>query len=272
MNLIKRIINSITYRIKAIYSFCFSHLLFYYRRKFEKARFEKLAELKDKYKGQRCFLVGTGPSLTDEDVLKLRGENTFMVNSFALAMEELNFYPTFYGFIDATCMNEFGDRILKNQESLIFFPRRTNLSKQDYRKLRNKSNAYEFLMMYPGEWTFFSKKLPMEFSRDITQFVGWGYTVTYCAMQLLAYMGFSEIYLLGMDCSYPKGVKCYKDIRCAEEIAQGGHKKGAVVNEYIISYIAAKEYCDRNGIKVYNATRGGHLEVFPRVNLDEVVK
>ena len=111
----------------------------------------------------------------------------------------------------------------------------------------------------------------MDYSADVAKQVGWGYTVTYCAMQLLTYMGFSEIYLLGMDCSYPKGVKCYKDFRSEADIAKG-LKDGQIMDEYIIGYMAAKQYCDRIGVKVYNATRGGHLEVFPRVNFDEVIK
>lgn len=268
---IKRAFGAVVFRIRCLYEFIIYHLQFYYRRRFEKDRFEKLKELKDKYKGQRCFLVGSGPSLTNEDVLKLRNENTFMVNSFALAMEELDFYPTFYGFIDAICMNKFGEKILSNERSIIFYPRRPDLTKSDYQKLRKKPNTFEFLMLDPGEWINFSKKMPMEFSSDVSKQVGWGYTVTYAAMQLLAYMGFSEIYLLGMDCSYPKGVKCYKDFRSEADIAKG-LKEGQIMDEYIIGYMAAKQYCDRAGIEVYNATRGGHLEVFPRVDFDEVVK
>ena len=33
------------------------------------------------------------------------------------------------------------------------------------------------------------------------------------------------------------------------------------------SYAAARKYADHSGIKIYNATRGGHLEVFERINL-----
>ena len=43
-------------------------------------------------------------------------------------------------------------------------------------------------------------------------------------------------------------------------------------NRMISSYKTAKEYADSHGIKIYNATRGGKLEVYERVNLDEVLK
>jgi len=34
------------------------------------------------------------------------------------------------------------------------------------------------------------------------------------------------------------------------------------------AYKTAKKYADRHGVKIYNATRGGNLEVFERVDFD----
>ena len=33
-----------------------------------------------------------------------------------------------------------------------------------------------------------------------------------------------------------------------------------------------KEYADLHGIKIYNATRGGRLDVFDRIEFDELIK
>jgi hypothetical protein len=38
-----------------------------------------------------------------------------------------------------------------------------------------------------------------------------------------------------------------------------------------LAYARAKEVCDREGIKIYNATRGGKLEIFERADLDKVL-
>ena len=38
------------------------------------------AEFKDIHKGQRCFIVGNGPSLNDEDLSLLENEYVFTVN------------------------------------------------------------------------------------------------------------------------------------------------------------------------------------------------
>ena len=36
------------------------------------------------------------------------------------------------------------------------------------------------------------------------------------------------------------------------------------------AFISMKSFCDKNGIEVVNATRGGKLEVFPRADFDEI--
>ena len=38
-----------------------------------------------------------------------------------------------------------------------------------------------------------------------------------------------------------------------------------------LMYMAIKKYCDNRGIKVYNAARGGKLEVFERKSFDELL-
>jgi len=38
------------------------------------------------------------------------------------------------------------------------------------------------------------------------------------------------------------------------------------VDLMIAGYQAARDYADNNGLKIYNATRGGKLEVFERVD------
>ncbi len=38
----------------------------------------------------------------------------------------------------------------------------------------------------------------------------------------------------------------------------------------IYAFNVAKEYADQNGVKIYNATRGGMLESFERIDLDSL--
>lgn len=53
-------------------------------------------------------------------------------------------------------------------------------------------NPHRYYPYYPG------------FSDDIAQEISEGFTVTYAEIQMAAYMGFKEIYLLGVDFNYSK--------------------------------------------------------------------
>ena len=105
------------------------------------------------------------------------------------------------------------------------------------------------------------------FWKNIEIAVGNGSTVVLDAIQIAAYMGFKEIYLIGTDCNYRlKSDKMYSvdhGIRSSVQYSAG--------KRMINDYKAIKRYTDAWGIKVFNATRGGMLNVFPRVNLDEII-
>jgi hypothetical protein len=89
--------------------------------------------------------------------------------------------------------------------------------------------------------------------------------IDYC-IPLAIYMGFKQIYLLGCDhCNHPNGVRHF-DGRTAP--LSGISTPWDVVTE---AYKVVAGYAAEHGIEIYNATRGGELEVFPRVSLEDVV-
>ena len=55
-----------------------------YRHPWRRASIARLAELKDKYQGQRAFIIGNGPSLKITDLSKLKEEFTFGLNRIYL--------------------------------------------------------------------------------------------------------------------------------------------------------------------------------------------
>lgn len=82
-------------------------------------------------------------------------------------------------------------------------------------------------------------------------------------MQFAVYMGIKELYLIGVDFNYSlKNNHFYKNEIGIQNIFDKE-------NVYA-GYLAAKQYADSHGIKIYNATRGGKLEVFPRVDFDSL--
>ena len=105
------------------------------------------------------------------------------------------------------------------------------------------------------------------FSNNAYATVYMGYTVTYSIIQLAAYMGFKEIYLVGCDCNYHGRKRNFIDY--GEQNIRDAVK---TENGMTMSYLTAKRCASKYGIKIYNATRGGNLEVFERVNLDALFK
>ena len=91
----------------------------------------------------------------------------------------------------------------------------------------------------------------------------------YDAIQLAVYMGYSEIYLIGADFSYlgspeEKGNHVYDNYTTEKRKFSGKSYIDASMKALRLS----REYADAHGIKIYNATRGGKLEIFERMDVD----
>ena len=109
------------------------------------------------------------------------------------------------------------------------------------------------------------------FSSDVYLEVIDGYTITYSLIQIAVYMGINEIYLLGVDNSFsqpgPKHFVDYEEDKLIEL------KRWELLEQRMESaYKEVKRYSKSNNIKIYNATRGGELEVFTRVDFDKIIK
>ncbi|WP_160722235.1 6-hydroxymethylpterin diphosphokinase MptE-like protein [Bacillus sp. USDA818B3_A] len=226
-----------------------------------KTPYEKLKMLKNIHTGERCFIVATGPSLTIEDLEKLKNEITISMNSICLAFNETSWRPTYYGIQDERVYSKLREQIeqleveCKFISDTILNKERINLSKCDY--------IFPLDMLHHN---YNPSKLTTKFSKDPYKAIYSGFTVTYSLIQMAVYMGFKEIYLLGADCNYSSDMKHHFK------------EHGIVDSSFLLagermvsSYKVAKEYADRHHIKIYNATRGGMLEVFERVDLDKVL-
>ena len=266
-NLVKKFVNGIFFRGYCLCDYIICKSIFCIIRANAKKRFEKLKFLKNSYMDKRIFIIGTGPSLQVDDVKKLKNEYTMGLNSFVTGIKEFGYEPSFYGFTDVEVVNDIWTKeVMALSKSIVFMPTRRWYNPKVKKALLDKQNVVEYPMIEGHQWMNFAKKVPKDFSKDASREVYFGYTCAYAMLQLAVYMGFKEIYLLGMDCNYPANVQCFGEVRDQDKI-----KAGSNAGQYfMIAWEEAKKYCDANGIKIYNATRGGKLEVFPRVNFDEI--
>lgn len=229
-------------------------------------KFDKISKLKDSYKGKRCFLIATGPSLTFDDLDKLKGEICFCVNSIVKILDQMTFTPNFIGIQDAGVYSKIGDLIESSTIPHVFM---TDILYQQHCKHKGNKN-YILYPKYNCRHSSHGDKRPLSsgFSDDVSKVVYDGYSITYSLLQIAVYMGFTEIYLLGCDCSY--------DVKSGKHhfVESGFYDKTAssVGERMIYAYQVAHDYLTkyRPDVKVYNATRGGMLNVFPRKTIDDV--
>jgi len=217
---------------------------------------KKLSSFKDKHKGEKCFIIGNGQSLKYEDLEQLKYEITMVCNSIIKIFDKLSFTPTYYFSQDATVV----------KDNLTY--------------MRNTEGVIKFIYSYFNQWRYYvkgainyiSKKEMIGFSDDITRGVYGGWTVTQSMIQFAVYMGFSEIYLLGVDFNYANNnteinADCYFDKTMFNSKLNYALPKTEIS---LAAFAQSREYCEQNGIKIYNATRGGKLEVFERINFDDL--
>lgn len=247
-----------------------------------KTQVERLKKIKGIYKGKRCFVIGNGPSLKIEDLNKIGGEYSFACNSIYALYSQTDWRPSFYCAIDAIfCKEMMSDK--DNMKRLI------DGCKMAFTSIVGEGIQYRNDPDF--EAVYFTKSLfedPVRFSSDCSEQVYSGGTVTYAMLQLAVYMGFKEIYLVGIDFSFSveqhkDGTVTHSDIidhmpemeseeRRFHQVVyeRYSEKTFAAIDLQLAGYQEAKKYADKHGVKIFNATRGGKLEVFERVNFDEL--
>ena len=241
---------------------------------FDKSKYGKsIKKLKDIHKGERCFIIGNGPSLTANDLTLLHNnkEITFASNRIYNIFNDTKWRPDYYASEDEIIVKSTQREIEKINSNKRFIP----INLKWYHEI-NINNADYFYMKYNSdEYTN-----TFGFCKDLSKGITCKGTVTITLMQIAIYMGISEIYLIGMDHNYSvmqkkdgsfvvdKTVKDYFSDKYENKIEnQLIHN----VDSTTVQFEKFALFADMMNVKVYNATRGGKLEVYPRVDLDVIV-
>ena len=233
------------------------------------SRYSRMKTLKDIHKGQKIFIAATGPSLTAEDLDMLKGHLSMGVNSIPMSYDKTEWRPDYYVIIDSVAaenvinnMGESYDLWHSIDPSHIIVPH----------YFRRFFDLPEEVMLC-RYWGSNVKISDFRFSDDCYLRVFDGSTVVFTCLQLAVYMGCSEIYLLGVDCNYTGSNDHAFGFNVGEQVNRIQRDKGAeIAYRMTCAYQVAKKYADAHGVKIFNATRGGKLEVFPRISLEEALK
>ena len=222
----------------------------------------RLCQYKGLHRGERCFIIGNGPSLRmeDLDVLAKHREICFGLNLIHMAYHKTGWRPDYLCVSDTLTIKKNMEKIIKNNYCPLFVADSFLRFREDKRL---EERVLPFRKLYPNKKNHFE----CGFSVDITEGISNANSVAYYALQIAAYMGVEEIYLFGMDNSdwalhFDEEYLAESDIfrKNFDEIAES-----RMVSQ---AFRKAEEVSERYGFKIYNATRGGCLEAHERVDFD----
>ena len=224
--------------------------------------------------GKRGFIIGNGPSLATRDLDLLEDEITFAANKIYLHFSDTGFRPSYYAAVDLIFLENFYRKIL-DIESPKFVP----LAAAQWLE------PDESLFLFKEIGSPIGKRFTPRFSLDIQRGIYGGFTVSFTLIQLAFYMGIRELYMIGMDHEYCLPSKRARHHAYGEVLVSEGE-----INHFHQSYrprgeiwsiprpeyqeqafrLALKTYLEHGGT-ISNATRGGKLNIFARVNLENII-
>ena len=240
---------------------------------FRMGNHRRILALRDKHKGERCFVIGSGPSINKMDLSPLKDEITFGFNAFFLIRDRVGFLPTYY-LVEDPLPAEDNAGILNDLDGT------TKIFPIDLRHcLKPDSNTiYVYFDRYYSDYPSpdFSR-----FSEDALRCVYWGGTVAYMGLQIAYYMGIREVYLIGIDLDY-KIPDYAKDSVIVSREADSSHFHPNYfgpgkrwhhpkVERMARAFEYAGEFFTANGGVIYNATLGGKLDVLPRISYEDII-
>jgi hypothetical protein len=240
------------------------------------------AEFHNMYAGKRCFIVGNGPSLQTQDLSPLGSEITFCMNYFWKHPILKEWQPTYYWIVDHLLF--LGPEILRH----FMVGLRANVhSTTFFVPLLAKRKVQEggLLPLERTRYVVFRGRLwdAKDVDIDLTTFVPFGNTTVHLCMMTAIYMGCSPIYLIGLDhdeLSQPGPPTHFYQTDELSDLPPYKYGWTQLPYKYRMltmldrwnGYESLGDIAAKKCLAVYNATAGGFLDVFPRVDYNEVVR
>lgn len=215
---------------------------------------KSLSKFKNIYFGKSCILIGNGPSLKYEDLEKLNFKYSFAANKIYKLFNKTKFRPSFYMVGDSGFVRNDSKNIKKLDLPYKFIGLEKNVL--SYFKY-NHSNC----ILYRKE-THLLDSYPQVSSSPEDYLCG-GYTIIFEMYQLAKHMGFKKIYLIGVDCNYSTPNQHFYNEKSKVDVG--------VANDMLRAFISMKNDSEKEKIEIYNISRSSKLDVFKRINVDDLI-
>ncbi len=222
-----------------------------------------LRAVRNAHRGERCFILGNGPSLRQTNLGRLEDEVTFGLNRVYLLFPELGFTTSYYVAVNTLVIEQCAADIRS-----LHIPKFITWRARQW--LQGDPQTVFLDTDYTG---------PETFSGDVTGRVFEGSTVTYVALQLAFHMGFETVILVGVDHNFstqgtPNATVVSKgddpDHFSAGYFGRGFRWQLPDLEGSERAYRLADEAYRSCGRRVVDATLGGKLTVFPKVDFESL--
>jgi len=223
-----------------------------------RASIKQLAALKNIHRGERAFIIGNGPSLKQTDLSQLRGEYTFGMNRIYLMFPDLGFPTSYYLSVNNLVVEQCAADI-----QLLPVPK--FLAWRAHPLVQPTADTIFLHTTYTGP----------KFAQDARGRLWEGATVTYVALQLAYHMGFETVILIGVDHNFTTQGKPNTTVVSQgddpDHFHAGYFGKGfrwqlPDLETSERGYRMAQAAYQQAGRQVLDATVGGKLAVFPKVD------
>ncbi|MEW6240308.1 MAG: hypothetical protein AB1564_05815 [Chloroflexota bacterium] len=243
----------------------------------------RLAALKDIHKGKRAFVIANGPSLKQTDLSKLRNEFTFGMNRIYLIFPELGFSTTYLTVVnDLVIEQTINDLIaLEIPKFLSWRSRRHFFDLKPFDVAQGKPSTFNpstSLRASLPTFLYTTYQSP-KFSTDVRGRVWEGATVTNVTLQLAFHMGFQQVILIGVDHNYIAAGRPNTTVTSQGDdpnhfspayFGKGFRWQLPDLETSEMGYRMARKAYEDAGREVLDATIGGKLTVFPKVDYNSL--
>jgi len=241
---------------------------------------KKNIQIKNIHRGGRCFILCNGPSIIMQNISQLKNEYVFSVSRGYFHKDYNTIKPQYHCLPQLTYTDYFTHEHAlsllreideKIGDASIFINYTEEKLVNDFGLFKNRKVFYLTL----GGGIDENRKDII----DICHIAPAVQSVPIMALIIAMYMGFSTIYLLGTEHdSFATGYYRYfydNQVTSTDfAVATNGDIRCTLYQElraYTIlweQYLHLNNIAESNGIKIFNATQGGKLDVFERVDFD----
>lgn len=242
------------------------------------------SDLRDRHKGQRCFILCNGPSVKRQDIAWLKDEHVLSVSNgyhhpdYATIQPEYHFIPqlTYGSLTPDTAAIWFREMDGKLGRARVFLNYTEERLVREADLFAGRDVRY---MTFSGSFTDYAPlALP-----DIAGRIPSVQSVAIMCLMAAMHMGFEKIYLLGTDHDHflTGEYKYFFDptvLRGLDPSTNSeGNLVGALFDEFSAlsmlwqQYRAIRRIAEHHGIAIFNATAGGALDEFPRVEFETLI-